>query len=190
MCHIGMHCVDLSKDSTFTDETLLHSALYNAMLIYDQANPNQFHEFMMEKSKTLTFPNEKITVIMNTDPEDDFEAYKNRLRLFADLFMKTYSDKIDDFSGDIGVFTGFQDIIAQEGLLDEGERFRKNCVECEYDKACVYRITIGPTEKTLKERFASIRPIGWFRKFLLIMQGMFQPKYIKLEMELAYMTKR
>ncbi len=190
MCHIGMHCIDLAKDSTFTDETLLHSALYNAMLIYDQANPNQFHEFKMEKSKTLTFPNQKITVIMNTDPEDDFEEYKNRLRLFADLFMKTYSDKIEDFVGDISHFTGFQEIIAQEGLLDEGERFRKNCVECEYDKACVYRINIGPIEKTLKERFAGIRSISWFRKFMLIMQGMFQPRYIKLELELAYMTKK
>ena len=189
MCHIGMHCIDLAKDSTFTDETLLHSALYNAMLIYDQANPNQFHEFNMEKSKTLTFPNEKITVIMNTDTEDDFSEYRNRLRLFADLFMKTYAEKIDDFDGDISHFVGFQDIIAKEGLLDEGERFRKNCVECEYDKACVYRISIGPTDKTLKEKFASIRQISRFRKLLLIMKGMFKPRYIKLEMELAYMVE-
>ena len=189
MCHIGMHCIDLAKDSTFTDETLLNSALYSAMLIYDQANPNQFHEFKMDKSKTLTFPSENITVIMNTDTEDDFNEYKNRLRLFADLFMKNYSEKVFDFDGDISHFVGFQDVIAKEGLLDEGERFRKNCVECEYDKACVYRISICPTDKTLKERFASIRKISWFRKLLLIMQGMFKTRYIKLEMELAYMTK-
>ena len=190
MCHIGMHCLDLAKDSTFADETLLHSALYSAMLIYDQANPNQFHEFKMEKSKTLTFPSEKITVIMNTDPEDNFEEYKNRLRLFSDLFVKNFSQELEDFAGDIEPFTRFQEIIAEEGLLEEGERFRKNCVECEYDKACVYRINIGPINRTLKDRFADIRPISWFRKFILIMQGMFQPRYIKLELELAYMTKK
>ena len=190
MCHIGMHCVDLSKDSTFADETLLHSALYNAMLIYDQAHPNQFHEFKMEKSKTLTFPSEKITAIMNTDPEDDFEAYKNRLRLFSDLFMKHYGHLVDDFDGDITKFSLFQEIIAEEGLLDEGERFRKNCVECEYDKACIYRISIGPTNRTLKERFDAIIEISWIQKLILIMKGMFQPKYLRLEMELLKMSER
>ncbi len=91
----------------------------------------------MDKSKTLTFPSEKITVIMNTDPEDNFDEYKNRLRLFSDLFMKNFSHELEDFAGDIGPFIKFQEIIAAEGLLEEGEKFRKNCVECEYDKACV-----------------------------------------------------
>ncbi len=43
MCHIGMDCLNLSKDNTFTDETLLNSALMSAMLMFDEANPHQFH---------------------------------------------------------------------------------------------------------------------------------------------------
>jgi hypothetical protein len=30
MCHIGMDCIDLAKDNTFTDETVLNSALFSA----------------------------------------------------------------------------------------------------------------------------------------------------------------
>lgn len=178
MCHIGMHCIDLAKDNTFTDETMLNSALLNAMLLFDQANPNQFHEFKMDQAKTLTFPTEKITVIMYTDPDENLDNYKNRLRLFADLFTKHYGHLLDNFSGNIDPFTKFQDIIAEEGLLDEGERFRKNCVECTYDKACAFRITIGAPNKTFQEIFDSIFPSNIFKKMWLVMVGMFKPKYM------------
>ncbi len=180
MCHIGVHCADLSKDNTFTDETLLNSALLNAMLIFDQANPNDFHEFEMEKAKTLTFPTEKITVIMYADPEDNLEQYKNRLRLFADLFTKQYGYLLDDFSGDVSPFGDFQNIIVKEGLLEEGERFRKNCVECTYDKHCAFRITVAAPNKTFKEIFDSIYPSSIFKKMWLILIGMFKPKYFPL----------
>ena len=178
MCHIGMHCIDFSKDSTFTDETMLNSALLNAMLIYDQAHPNQFHEFKMDQAKTLTFPTEDITVIMYTDPEDNLEDYKNRLRLFGDLFVKNYGHLLDNFAGDIGPFTNFQEVMADEGLLEEGERFRKNCVECTYDKACAFRITIGAPNKTFQEIFDSIFPSSFLKKMWLVLVGMLKPKYM------------
>ena len=178
MCHIGMDCIDLAKDNTFTDETVLNSALFSAKLIFDDAYPDNFHDFKMEKSTALTFPTSQVTVIMNIDSNDDVEKYKNRLRLFADLFTKQHAFYLTDFNGDIGPFISFQDIIADEGLLEEGERFRKNCVECEYDKACVFRIQTGDVNRTFKERFESIIPIGFFKKLLLIMVGMFQPRYM------------
>jgi len=179
MCHIGMHCLDFSKDSTFTDETMLNSALLNAMLIYDQAYPNNFHEFEMNQAKILTFPTEKLTVIMYTDPEDNLDEYKNRLRLFADLFAKQYSVYLDDFQGDINLFKDFENIIAEEGLLDEGERFRRNCIECEYDKHCAFRIAIAAPNKTFQEIFDSIFPSNIFTKMSLIIKGMFKSKYMK-----------
>ncbi len=178
MCHIGMDCIDLAKDNTFTDETVLNSALFSAKLIFDEVHPNDFHDFKMEKSIALTFPTPKITVILNIDPSDDVDIYKNRLRLFADLFVKQYELYLQDFNGNIDPFTSFQDIIAEEGLLEEGEKFRKNCVECEYDKACVYRIETGDIKRTFKERFESIVPIGFLKKLMLIMIGMFQPRYM------------
>lgn len=178
MCHIGLHCLDFSKDNTFADETLLNSALLNAMLIYDHANPNNFHEFEMNQARILTFPTEKITVIMYTDPEDNLDEYKNRLRLFADLFNKQYNSLLDDFAGDINPFIGFEKIIAEEGLLEEGEKFRKNCVECTYDKHCAFRITIAAPNKTFQEIFDSIYPSSIFKKMWLIIKGMFQPKYM------------
>ncbi|MCK4896014.1 MAG: hypothetical protein KAS47_04345 [Candidatus Heimdallarchaeota archaeon] len=178
MCHIGMDCIDLAKDNTFTDETVLNSALFSAKLIFDDARPDDFHDFKMEKSTALTFPTSKITVILNIDPSDDVEEYRNRLRLFADLFVNQYDLYLQDFSGSIEPFTSFQDIIAEEGLLEEGERFRKNCIECEYDKACIFRIETGDVKRTFKERFENIIPIGFFKKFMLVMIGMFQPRYM------------
>lgn len=178
MCHIGMDCIDLAKDNTFTDETVLNSALFSAKLIFNEARPDDFHDFKMEESTALTFPTSKITVILNIDPSDKPEDYKNRLRLFADLFVNQYDLYLHDFSGSIEPFVSFQDIIAEEGLLEEGERFRKNCVECEYDKACVFRIETGDIKRTFKERFESIVPVCFFKKLMLIMIGMFQPRYI------------
>ena len=179
MCHIGMDCLNLSKDSTFADDTLLNSALMNAMLMFDEANPHQFHEFQMEKTKALTYPTEKTTVILYTDPEDVLSEYENRLKLFSDLFSNRFKLLLDDFKGNIEPFATFEEVIAREGLLEEGERFRKNCIECMYDKACAFRISIGPLERTFKERFDSIIPIGLLKKIKLIMIGMFQPRYMK-----------
>ncbi|MCG3222854.1 MAG: hypothetical protein H7647_00190 [Candidatus Heimdallarchaeota archaeon] len=119
-----------------------------------------------------------LTVILNIDPSDDVDIYKNRLRLFADLFVKQYELYLQDFNGNIDPFTSFQDIIAEEGLLEEGEKFRKNCVECEYDKACIFRIETGNIKRTFKERFENIVPIGFLKKFMLIMIGMFQSRYM------------
>ena len=64
MCHIGMDCIDLAKDNTFTNETVLNSALFSAKLIFDDVHPNDFHDFKMEKSIVLTFPTPKITHVM------------------------------------------------------------------------------------------------------------------------------
>ncbi|MHA1200013.1 MAG: hypothetical protein ACTSQF_11850 [Candidatus Heimdallarchaeaceae archaeon] len=178
MCHIGMHCTDFSKDNTFSDETLLNSALMNAMLIFDQAHPNNFHEFKMDQAKVLTFPKENITAIMYTDPDDNLEEYKNRLKLFTDLFTKQYAYLIADFAGDVSPFGAFQDIIAEEGLLEEGERFRKNCIDCTYDKHCAFRITAAAPNKTFQEIFDSIFPANIFKKMWLIFTGMFKPKYM------------
>ena len=180
MCSIGVSCLNLSKDNTFTDETLLNSALMSAMLMFDDANPNQFHEFQLEKTKTLTYPTENTTVILYTDPEDNLREYKNRLKLFSDLFNNRFKLVLEDFKGNIEPFKAFEEIIAREGLLDEGERFRKNCIECMYDKACTFRISIGAPERTFKERFDSITPIGLLKKLKLIMVGMFQPRYMKI----------
>lgn len=180
MCHIGKDCLNLSKDSTFTDETLLNSALMSAMLIFDKANPHQFHEFQLEKTKALTYPAEKTTVILYTDPQDILSEYENRLKLFSDLFNNRFKLLLDDFKGNIEPFTAFEEVIAREGLLEEGERFRKNCIECIYDKACAFRISIGPPERTFKERFESIKTIGLLKKLRLIMVGMFQPRYMKI----------
>lgn len=178
MCHIGVHCIDLAKDSTFEDETLLNSALLNAMLLYNEAEPEKFHEFKLELTKTLTFPTQEVTVIFHVDPKDDVEEYKNRLRLFADLFVEHYGDYIKNFEGDISPFKDFDKIIAEEGLLEEGERFRKNCIECKYDKACPFRITVGAPNRTFKERFAEIKPISFWRKMWLIFVGMLRPRFL------------
>ncbi len=178
MCNIGFKCIDLAKDSTFESDTLLHSALISAMLIVDKSEPEKFHELSIEKTKVLTFPMEKITAIITTEPHDDFEPLKNRLKLLGELFLEKYDHLLEEFVGDISIFTDFQEIIEEKGLLDEGERFRADCLNCKYEKACSFRILSGPKERTVRERFESIKTINFLKKMYLILTGMFKPMYL------------
>ncbi len=178
MCNIGMKCIDLSKDSTFKDETILHSALFSAMLVYDQATPLNFHEFEFQQSKIISFPKEKIAAVLSVEPSDDSDLYKNRLRLITELFEKEYSNAIDDLNITVDTFTDFEKTLANEGLLEEDERFRSNCINCEWDKACPFRIVAKSPSMTIKERLDAIKPLKFPKMMLLIIKGMFKPKYL------------
>ncbi len=178
MCHIGMKCIDLSKDSTMQDETVLQSALFSATLTYDQAKPLTFHEFDFQQSKIISFPKETITSVLSVDPSDDSDIYKNRLRLITELFEQEYSSTLEDPSLPVSAFSEFEQTLADEGLLESGERFRSNCINCEWDKACPFRIVSKSPTMSLKERLVSIPNLNIMKKMWLMMKGMFKPKYL------------
>lgn len=178
MCNIGMKCVDLSKDNTMQDETVLQSALFSATLTYDQAKPLTFHEFEFQQSKVISFPKEKITSVLSVDPSDDTDVYKNRLRLITELFEREYGSILDDSSLSVSAFSEFETTLSDEGLLESGERFRSNCINCEWDKACSFRIVAKSPTMNLKERLETIKELKFMKKMWLMIKGMFKPKYL------------
>lgn len=174
MCNIGFRCLDLSRDSTFENDTILNSALLSAKLIYNYAEDTEFYIFELEKSKILTYPAEDTITILAVDQKDEFdEPMKNRLRLMNELFMQNFTDELQNLTGNIQKFSSFQNIIEEEGLLEEGQRFRANCINCKYDKACTFRLTIGPPERMWKERIESIKPMPFIKKAYYVFKGMF-----------------
>ena len=179
MCSIGVHCADLSTDTTMTDDTMLSSGLLNAMLIFNEAEPEKFHPLNLEKTSILTYLTEEVTGVLTIEPQDNPAEYENRLKIIMDLFLEKYLDDVINFTGKINVFNDFQKILEEKEILDPNENFRKNCIECEYDIACPFRITTGPIERTIAERLVAIKPMSFLRKWKLIMKGMFAPKILK-----------
>ncbi len=55
MWYIGVNCVDLAKDSSLDDDSILKSALFSAKLIYDGAESHEFHELEMGKTVVLSY---------------------------------------------------------------------------------------------------------------------------------------
>jgi len=74
------------------------------------------------------------------------------------------------------------EILEDQGILEEGEKFRKNCINCKYSKRCTFRVTTGPFYKTILEKFNSINPAGFIQKLILMMFGM--PGLLKYGMPL------
>jgi len=179
MCSIGVHCADLSTDTTMTDDTMLSSGLLNAMLIFNKAEPEKFHPLNLEKTAVLTYPTEEVTGVLTIEPEDDPTEYENRLKIIMDMFLEHYLEEVINFTGRINIFNGFQKILEEKEILDSNENFRKNCIDCEYDIACPFRITTGPLDRTFAERLATIKPMSFLRKWKLILKGMFAPKILK-----------
>ncbi|MHA1911312.1 MAG: hypothetical protein ACTSYA_06425 [Candidatus Kariarchaeaceae archaeon] len=179
MCSIGVHCADLSVDTTMTDDTMLNSGLLNAMLIFNEAEPEKFHPLNLEKTNVLTYPTEEVTGVLTIEPQDNPTEYENRLKIIMDLFLEHYLEDVINFTGKINVFNDFQKILEDKEILDANENFRKNCIECEYDLACPFRITTGPLNRTFAERLADIKSLSFFKKWKLIIKGMFTPKILK-----------
>lgn len=172
VCHIGTFCVDLSDDSTFEDDTILKSGLLTAMLAHNQAEPGKFHELDLSDSKILSFPTENLIGVMEVDPNDDTEIFQNRLKVMVELFANNYGEAVNNFDGEVTFFNSFEKDMEDHGILEEGEKFKKNCVDCKYTKSCAFRVTTGPFYKSFLEKFDSIKEIGFIWKMLLMMLGM------------------
>jgi hypothetical protein len=176
MCHFGFMCIDLTDDGKNGDEDLLKSALFSAKVFYDQTQLKTFHEFEMERTKVVSYLSENIIAMYTLTPESERVDYENRLKLTAELFEQNFNVEINEFNGRITDFNRFQEIIVENGLLEEGERFRANCINCLFEKACPFRIFTGPMELSLKERISAIKQLHWYQKFFLILKGVFFTK--------------
>jgi hypothetical protein len=172
VCNIGTFCVDLSQDTTFNDETILKSGLLTALLTYNEAEKGTFHELELEKSHILSYPTKELIGTFEVAPDDVDELLKNRMKVIVELFFQEYADEIENFIGDPSVFNSFVKTIEQNNLLEEGEKFRKNCINCRYSKNCAFRVTTGPFYKTILAKFESIPTINMIQKMILMMFGM------------------
>ncbi len=171
-CHIGTYCMDLSQDSTFESDTILKSGLLTAMLTYNEAKRDSFHELELTDSKIISLPTEHLIGIFEVDPEDNIGDLEQRLKVMVELFETNYKYELDNFQGDIGLFEEFEKILEDNGILEQGEKFKKNCLECKYSKKCTFRVTTGPFYLTILEKFDSIPDISTLYKLLLMMLGM------------------
>ena len=167
-CHIGTYCIDLSQDSTFESDTILKSGLLTAMLTYNEAKKDSFHELELTDSKIISLPTDKLIGIFEVDPEDNVEDLEQRLKVMVELFESKYGDLLDNFQGDITSFDEFEKILEDNGILEQGEKFKKNCLECKYSKKCTFRVTTGPFYLTILEKFESIPDISALYKMLLM----------------------
>ena len=171
-CNIGTFCLDISKDSTFDEETILKSGLFTAMLTFNEAETDTFHELPMAEAKVLSFPTKNVIGVFEVGADDDSEKLKQRLRVMVDLFEDNYKEEIRNFDGDISKFEDFENILSNHGILEEGEKFKKNCLDCTYSKSCTFRVVTKPRYPTVGEKLRSIKGIGLMKKAILMMRGM------------------
>jgi hypothetical protein len=172
VCNIGTFCVDLSKDITFQDETILKSGLLTALLTVKEAEKGSFHELELEKSHILSYPTNNLIGTIEVSPEDVDDTLKNRIKVIVELFQRTFSKELENYIGDSSIFNSFTQVIEENNLLEEGEKFRKNCINCRYSKTCAFRVTTGPFYETIKEKLESIPEINMILKMILMMLGM------------------
>ncbi|MHA2362783.1 MAG: hypothetical protein ACXAC7_02415 [Candidatus Hodarchaeales archaeon] len=172
VCHIGTFCADLSKDITFKDDTILKSGLLTALLTFNEAEKGKFHEMELTQSNIISYPTDELIALIEIGPDDDLEPLKNRLKVMVELFQENFGDSIKNFKGETDIFNSFEKNLEEKGLFEEGERFRKNCLNCKYSKKCAFRLTTGPFYKTILEKFDSIKEIGIIKKMILMMLGM------------------
>lgn len=165
MCNHGGRCHDISN-TVLKNPTLFSAFLGGIFGLSEEIGGNLQH-ISITNMEIFAYSTHGTTAVWITDPlggPDLIDDNKNRVRLIAELFQHTYAYYIENKKiYDTNLFIGFQKILEYNGLVDDSLKFKKNCLNCIYDKACPFRIISGDPNSTLEEKISQIpnkRSIG------------------------------
>ncbi|MCE7734769.1 MAG: hypothetical protein GPJ54_07835 [Candidatus Heimdallarchaeota archaeon] len=165
-CGYGIQCDDIT-DPLLENPTLF-SAFLGGLFGISSELGGKLEHISISNLDIFAYSQPNLIAVLITEPTANIEEqdnYKNKTRVISELFNQTYEfylkkNKVHD----IGVFNGFQKILEDAGLADEGSNFKKNCQECVFDKACPYRIITGDPSLSITEKLARIPKQGIFSK--------------------------
>ena len=134
----------------------------------------ELQQVSFENFQYLAQTAENLVMIMAIDIDDSIDDYKNRMQLSIDLFLENFGDKLETWTGNVGVFEVYQSLLDEADFFDAEPKFRKNCIECQIDQDCTFRMVTGLQGLDIKEKMAKYPKKNIIKKWMAFMMEMFR----------------
>ena len=174
-CGYGIKCDDLTEAPLIKEDPTLFSGFLSAIHAFSSELGGELRFINLGTLSIHSYTTDAVIGILITDPTKNahqIEHNNNRVRVITELFNETYKKLLNNAFIDTNLFSGFQKILEEEKLVDSNLHFKKNCQNCVYDKACPYRVILGPPKLSLVERLRKIPKLPPWKKLSQLLRAM------------------
>jgi hypothetical protein len=174
ICNAGKRCDVYSKDKVVEKDPSLISGFFNALMTMAKMSGGELQQVSFENFQYLAQTAPNLVMIMSISIEDNIDDYKNRIQLAIDLFLENFGDNLENWTGNVGVFEVYQSLLDEAEFFAGEPKYRKNCIECQIDKSCSFRMITGLQGLDIKEKMAKYPKKGFIKKWMAFMFEMFR----------------
>ncbi len=144
LCPMGRTCDFAHKDEKILHDPSLLSGLFTVIMSMAEISGGKLQEISFEKFRVLLKSADNLIMVMGIDPSEDVEDYKNRLKLSIEIFLQNYKKYLPDKANKTSLFNSFQTHLEEANIFDDLPKYRKNCIDCEIDRDCMFRMVTSP----------------------------------------------
>ncbi len=178
MCQTGKNCDALSKEKGIDNkDPMLISGFFTVVRNMALSGGGDIQQISFDKFKYIADAAPKLILLMSIGIDDDLEDYKNRLQICIDIFLKNFGENLKKWHGETNLFNGYQMMLEESGIFEHEPEFRKNCINCEFNKDCTFRMITGHQNLEIKDKIKEIGGMNFMKKFMTMMTEMM--KYAK-----------
>jgi len=174
ICNAGNNCDVFSKDKVVEKDPSLISGFFNALMQMAKMSGGELQQVSFENFQYLAQTAPNVVMIMAIGIEDNVEDYKNRMQLAIDLFLENFGDMLENWTGNVSMFEVYQSLLDEADFFDHEPKFRKNCIECQIDQDCTFRMVTGLQGLDIKEKMAKYPKKSFIKKWMAFMFEMFR----------------
>lgn len=179
ICPNGNNCHVYSRDAVVQKNPSLVSGFFSALISMSTFSGGKLRQISFEKFQYLAAAAPNVIIIMAISIEDEVSDYENRVRLCLDIFIKEFSNYIEDWKGDQQIFDQYQALLEESNVFDNEPMYRKNCIECAHDQDCIFRMVTGKQGMDIKEKMAQYPHRNFFQKLPILIR-----EYVKYRKQL------
>jgi hypothetical protein len=177
ICPNGSNCHIFANDKAVKKDPTLISGFFTALINMASTFGGEIQKVEFEKFRYMAHSAPNVIMVMVIDIADDVNDYQNRLILCLDLFTKNFGKYIEDWKGNLAFFDAYQMILEEASIFDEQPTYRKNCLECEFNEDCSFRMITGIQVSDVSEKMKKFSKYNFIAKAAVVLKE--TKKYIK-----------
>ncbi|MHA1518882.1 MAG: hypothetical protein ACTSRK_01740 [Promethearchaeota archaeon] len=177
ICPNGNNCHVYSRDKVILKDPSLVSGFFSALISLSTISGGELKQIAFEKFRYLALAAPNVIIIMAIDIKDTLEDYQNRVKLCLEIFIDNFGSGLDKWRGDIFIFNQFQLLLEDAEVFSNEPVYRKNCIECEHDQDCIFRMVTGKQGVEITEKMNQYPRRNFLQKLPIFMKEYM--KYLK-----------
>ncbi|MHA1230574.1 MAG: hypothetical protein ACTSRP_08115 [Candidatus Helarchaeota archaeon] len=121
-------CQSLGNDNHLISGFIEALFSFSKEIVKSSIQSMNFDEYTFYFYKNPAY--EDILYVVVSDRDDEPELMKFKIRKISSIFIEQYTDKLQSFKGDIGIFDGFGDILIEMNIAQKNCGGRPECEGC------------------------------------------------------------